>query len=113
MSYYKVYGQNIRKVKPIEEIFECDLNDYFNEIVDNAIECGYIQLDDEDVSQILDEAYKNVKNYFEEMGFLGCGDYMIVKAENPEELQRPGACGYDTDRIFEDDEKKEIVSKAL
>ena len=103
MSYYKVYGQNCRGVKPIQEIFECDLDDYFNEIVDNAIECGYIQLDDkddEDVGQILDEAYKKVKNYFDEMGFLGCGDYMIKKAENREELQRPGSCGYDTDRIF-------------
>lgn len=103
MNFYKVYGQNIRVVKPIKEIFECDLDDYFNEIVDNAIECGYIQLDDkddEDVSQVLDEDYKKVKKFFDEMGFLGCGDYMIIKAENREELQRPGACGYDTDRIF-------------
>lgn len=104
MSYYKVYGQNIRGVKPIQEIYESDLDDYFGEIVDNAIECGYIQeLDDEDEdrnSQILDEAYAKVKNFFDEMGFLGCGDYMIIKAKDREELQRPGSVGYDTDRIF-------------
>jgi hypothetical protein len=108
MSYYKVYGQNIRGVKPIQEIFECDLDDYFGEIVNNAIEFGYVPLDDVDddnfnqdhYDQVLNEAYAKVKKFFDEMGFLGCGDYMIIKAEDGEELQRPGAVGYDTDRIF-------------
>lgn len=102
MKLFKVYGQNCVAPHPYKEIFEEDLEEHFNKIVDDALDCGIIEFtdDDADNDRKMSDAYDKVEAYFEENDYLNCGDYMIVRAEDLSEVRRPNMCGYDTDLIL-------------
>ena len=101
MRIWKVYAQNCTAAEPVKEIGLYCVEEALAELVDYALEHEAIEIDD-----ATDEAYDIAREtaldtaeaYFEENGYLGCGDYELVRSE--EKPDRPSACSYDT-FIFE------------
>ena len=102
MKYYKVYAQCCISAHPYKEVFESDLDDYFNVIIDDAMDKGLIDWVDDELKcdDLISNAYDKIKKHFEDTGVLNCGDYQIIRANELLEVKRPNVCGYDTTLIL-------------
>ena len=98
---FKVYAQCCVSAKPISEVYNID--EYIDMVFDDAINNGYIDIDEEkeaDYDAIVSDAYEKIRNYFDQNGFLECGDFKIVKAADIWEVRRENAGGWSTGFIF-------------
>lgn len=93
--FFKVYAQNCRVAKPIEQIAESELKEQLEPLIDYAIDNGILDNADD-----IELAYNKSIEFLKKTEIISCGDYCIVKQDNVPHDQ-PRMCGFDT-FIFDD-----------
>lgn len=99
-ALFKIYSKAARSVHPITKVDSID--SFINEIIDDALENGYIDFDENNTEEVMGDAYEKVEAFWNKNKVLCLGDYEIKEADEEEEnfLERPNMCGWDTSLIF-------------
>lgn len=102
---YKVFGQNVRKATPIEEINNNDLREIIADLTSeilNDMTFEEININDE---KVFDKVYDTISSMIEEdfnkYGLIGCGDYNVISSEDfPTRPNMAAGTTYDEQEII-------------
>ena len=82
-ALFKIYSKAARSVHPITKVDS--IEPFINEIIDDALENGYVDFDEDNTDEAMGEAYEKVENFWNENKVLCLGDFEIKEADEDEE----------------------------
>ena len=100
---YKVWGQNCRVPKHIEMANNKDFSEAMDDIFNMACDLSLIDIDGENGDadgEKIDAAYHEIEAFFEKNRYIGAGDYMIIEADNEDDISIPSMVSNDANLIF-------------